>query len=88
MIRNRKAQNIIAENRVGCQFRFCAKSVADLRGAPAPLRPKIFSISYSFGKFGKSYVGAPGGLALPPTGILDPPLQMCAMKDEKRKVQI
>ena len=45
------------------------------RGAP-PLRSKIFSISCSFSQnLAKSYVGAlPGGLAPPPTGILDPPL--------------
>ena len=54
--------------------------MADLRGAPGsrlPLRPKHFSILYSFTEIlAKSYVGCPlpRGLAQPPTEILDPPL--------------
>ena len=40
-----------------------------------PRCPNSFNFMHLLGKFAhKAYVGAPGGLALPPLGILDPPL--------------
>ena len=60
----------------------------DLRGVPRclpPLRPKMFSISCSFGvNFTKSYVGAPSWRMAPLLrGILDPPL-VCVYVWNKR----
>ena len=52
--------------------------VADLSGVlPPPLPPtdqNFLNFMLFFGKFGTNYMLAAGGLAPPPTEILDPPL--------------
>ena len=64
-------------NHVGCQP-ICSLTVADPRGhpgAPAPYGPKFSQFHAVCQKIWQNHMLAPpGGLAPPPTGILDPPL--------------